>query len=83
MTWLFVVLAGASWIATIVLMRRLTRHRKYDREQPATFAAPYLSIFDTLNRANYTPEGEKLVPWVVVSLLTLTASFLAAFWRLV
>lgn len=83
MAWLLVPLLILSWLATVLLMQRLVRFRKYQHEQPPALGTPYLSIFQALNRDNYTDEGAKLIPWVLLSLLALGVCFFATFWLLV
>lgn len=83
MAWLLVPLLVVSWLATVLLMQRLVRCRRYQHESPPAFGTPYLNLSDTFNRNNYTAEGARLIPWVVVSLVVLAASFLASLWLLV
>jgi hypothetical protein len=79
MKWAVAALCIASWLCTIALMQKLSTYRKDPRNPPPVLGSPYLNLFETFNRSNYTEDGVRLLPWVLICLGVLTLSFFFTF----
>jgi hypothetical protein len=61
------------------LLYKISAFRK-DRQKASYFGSPFESMTDVLTRSNYTEPGQRLVPWLGVSIVLLVLGALGALW---
>lgn len=60
----------------LYLLYRLSAYRKDRAANGARFGKPYESMTQVLSKANYTEEGQRLLPWLAGSIVMVAAAFL-------
>lgn len=53
----------------LYLLFRLSAFRKDRASTGSYFGLPYLAMHRVLTRSNYLPEGQRLLPWLVASMV--------------
>jgi hypothetical protein len=62
------------------LLYRISAFRRDEQKPSGYFGSPFESMTEVLTRSNYTEAGQRLLPWLVGSVVLLGLGALGALW---